>query len=121
MRAIRLEQLKSLFTLIRQEIEQLSSTGELAPKGAWIVRYQARGRGGTYWYYKWQSHEAIFLTKEGKKSCHKYIGKAGNPAFLKAVEMLVRRTKIEGLEQALHTLELGLSDLVEEATRHQKD
>ncbi len=70
----------------------------------------SRGRGGTYWYYKWQSHEAIFITKEGKKSCHKYIGKAGSSAYLKAVEMLVRRTKIEGLEQALHTLELGLSD-----------
>lgn len=119
--ATRLEQLKSLFILIQQEIEQLSSRGELAPNGAWIVRYQARGRGGTYWYYKWQSHEAIFITKEGNKSCHKYIGKAGSPAYLKAVEMLVRRTKIEGLEQALHTLELGLSDLVEEATRHQKD
>jgi hypothetical protein len=50
----RLEQLKSLFTLIQQEIEQLSSRGGLAPLGAWIVRYQARGRGGTYWYYKWQ-------------------------------------------------------------------
>jgi hypothetical protein len=33
----------------------------------------------------------------------------------------VRRTKIEGLQQALHTLELEWSDLVEEATRHQKD
>lgn len=117
---IRLEQLKSLFTQIQQEIEALSSIGDLAPLGAWIVRYQARGRGGTYWYYKWQSHEAIFVTKDGNKSAHKYIGKAGSPAYLKAVEMLVRRTKIEGLEQALHTLELGLSDLVEEATRHQK-
>lgn len=118
---IRLEQLKSLFAHIQQEIEHLSSRGDLAPEGAWIVRYQARGRGGTYWYYKWQSHESIFVTKEGKKSAHKYIGKAGSPAYLKAVEMQVRRTKIEGLEQALHTLELGLSDLVEEAMRHQKD
>jgi hypothetical protein len=118
---IRLEQLKSLFTQIQQEIEQLSSRGDLAPSGAWIVRYQARGRGGTYWYYKWQAHKAIFVTKDGKKSCHQYIGKAGSPAYLKAVEKLVRRTKIEGSEQALHTLELGLSDLVEEATRHQKD
>lgn len=37
--ATRLEQLKSLFTLIQQEIEQLNSTGELASLGAWIVRY----------------------------------------------------------------------------------
>jgi hypothetical protein len=121
MRVIRLEQLKFLFTQIQQEIEYFSSMGDLAPNGAWIVRYQARGRGGTYWYYKWQSHEAIFVTKDGKKSAHKYIGKAGSTAYLKAVELLVRRKKIEGLEQALHTLELGLSDLVEEATRHQKD
>lgn len=118
---IRLEQLKSLFTQIPKEIEHLSSSGDLAPNRAWIVRYQARRRGGAYWYYKWQSHEAIFRTKEGKMSCHKYIGKAGSPAYLTAVEMLVRRTKIEGLEQALHPLELGLLDLVQEATRHQKD
>ena len=41
--------------------------------------------------------EAIKVTKDEKKSAHKYIGKAGSSAYLKAVEMLVRRTKIEGL------------------------
>ncbi len=56
----------------------------------------------------------------GKRSSHKYIGKAGSPAFLKAVEMVARRAQIEGLQQALHTLELGLLDLVEEATRVQQ-
>lgn len=40
---IRLEQLKALFNHIQQEIEQLNSRGDLAPSGAWIVRYQARG------------------------------------------------------------------------------
>lgn len=85
------------------------------------MRYQARERGGTYWYYKWQSRQAILVTKEGNPSSHKYIGKAGSPAFLKAVEMMVRRTKVEGLQQVLHTLELGLLDLVEEATRLTKD
>ncbi len=35
-----------------------------------------------------------------------------------AVEMMMRRTKIESLQQVRHTLELGLSDVVEEATRH---
>ena len=119
--ANRLEELKSMFKDLEQEIEQINKQGELAPNGAWIVRYQARGRGGTYWYYKWQSRQAIFVTKEGKSSSHKYIGKAGSPAFLKAVEMMVRRTKVEGLQQVLHTLELGLLDLVEEATRLTKD
>lgn len=57
------------------------------------------------------SHESIFVSKDGKKSCHQYIGKAGSPAFIKAVEMVMRRTKIEGLQQSLHTVELGLADL----------
>ena len=75
---------------------------------------------GTYWYYKWQSREAIFVTKSGKKSRHKYIGKAGSPAFILAVEMMKSRTKVEGLQQVRHTLELGLEDLVEEASRFQE-
>jgi predicted Co/Zn/Cd cation transporter (cation efflux family) len=62
----------------------------------------------------------MFVTKHGKQSCHKYIGKAGSPAFIKAVEMMIRRTKIESLQQVRHTLELGLLDLIEEATRDEK-
>ena len=115
--AYRIESIKALFTSLEKEIEALEQTEEIAQLGCWIVRYQARGTGGTYWYYKWQSHEPIFVTKEGKPSCHKYIGKAGSPAFMKAVDMVMRRTKIEGLQQSLYTVELALSDLVEEATR----
>jgi hypothetical protein len=118
--ATRLEELKSICTAIDAEIEQLSQQEELPPPGTWIVRYRARGKGGTYWYYKWQSREAIFVTKFGQKSHHKYIGKAGSPAFIKAVEMMKNRIQIEGLQQIKHTLELGLSDLVEEATRFQE-
>ena len=36
---------------------------------------------------------------------------------MKAVGMVMRRTQIKGLEQSLYTVELALSDLVEEATR----
>lgn len=117
----RVDEIKRLHSLIFSEIESLTSSGEIAPAGCWIVRYQAKGTGGTYWYYKWQSHESIFVSKDGKKSCHKYIGKAGSPAFIKAVEMVMRRTKIEGLQQSLHTIELGLGDLVDEATRAKKE
>ena len=115
--AYRIESIKALFTSFETEIETLRQSGEIAPPGCWIVRYQARETGGAYWYYKWQSHDPIFVTKEGKSSCHKYIGKAGSPAFLKAVDMVMRRTKIEGLQQSLYTVELALSDLIEEATR----
>ena len=65
--------------------------------------------------------EPIFVTKTGKNSCHQYIGKAGSTAFLKAVEMMKNRTKIKALQQVLHTLELGLKDLVEEANRINKN
>lgn len=118
--ASRLEDLKSILTQIDTEIEQLSQPKKLPPPGTWIVRYRARGRGGTYWYYKWQSREAIFVTKSGQKSHYKYIGKAGSPAFILAVEMMKSRTQIEGLQQVKHTLELGLEDLVEESTRFQE-
>ncbi|NCS59794.1 MAG: hypothetical protein GPJ16_24620 [Microcystis aeruginosa G11-04] len=118
--ARRWSQVTSLFQEVEKEIELAKNQGKRAPNGCWIVRYRARGKGGTYWYYKWQSPEPIFVTKDGKKSCHKYIGKAGSPAFVEAVEMMLRRTKIESLQQVRHTLELGLSDLIEEATRDEK-
>ena len=34
--------------------------------------------------------------------------------------MMKSRTQVEGLQQVEHTLELGLEDLVEEATRFQE-
>ncbi len=106
---------------IKIEIALIEASRNLAPNGCWIVRYRAKGKGGAYWYYKWQSSEPIFVTKTGKNSCHQYIGKAGSPAFLKAVEMMKNRTKIEALQQVLHTWELGLGDLVEEANRIHKN
>lgn len=36
---------------------------------------------------------------------------------MKAVEMMLRRTKIEALQQVQYTLDLGLMDLIEESTR----
>ncbi|WP_263420093.1 hypothetical protein [Tolypothrix sp. PCC 7601] len=77
---------------INQEISTLNKS-DVAFSGCWIVRYRAKGKGGAYWYYKWQSGSPIFVTKNGNKSCHQYIGKAGSPAFLKAVEMMKNRTK----------------------------
>ena len=119
--ALRVEKLEEKRREVEQQIEQLKTQGELAPDGAWIVRYRAKGTGGAYWYYKWQSKQAIFITKKGNFSCHKYIGKAGSEAFIKAVEMMQRRTKIEALQQVQHTLDLGLMDLIEESTRMNKN
>ena len=89
----------------------------VAPEACGIVRFRAKGKGGAYWYYKWQSPQAIFVTKKGNSSRYKYIGKAGSQAFLEAVEMMRNRTQISALEQVRHTLSLGREDLLEEASR----
>jgi len=114
----RFDELKHLLQQLQQGIEDINDEGDIAPPGCWIVRYQAKGRKGErYWYYKWMSHEPIFVTKNGNPSRHQYLGKAGSQAYLKAVEALSRRSRIEGLDRALNTLLMGLEDLVEEASR----
>lgn len=113
----RIEKVNTLIDKINLEIEQIKTNSNLAPDDSWLVRFRAKGKGGAYWYYKWQSDQAIFLTKNGNYSRYKYVGKAGSQAFFEAVEMMKNRTKISALQQVLHTLELARLDLVEEATR----
>ena len=119
--ATRLDELKHLIKQLQQDIQDIRDEGEIAPSGCWIVRYQAKGqKGGRYWYYKWMSHEPIFVTKNGSPSWHQYLGKAGTEAYLKAVEALSRRGRIEALERGMSTLSMGLEDLVEETSRLHK-
>ena len=115
--ADRIEKVQALIENILREIESIKANSPVAPSNCGIVRFRAKGKGGVYWYYKWQSPRAIFVTKKGNSSRYKYIGKAGSPAFLEAVEMMRNRTQISALEQVRHTLELGREDLLEEASR----
>lgn len=115
--AERIAQVQSLIDEINREIENIQAKSPVALPTSSIVRFRAKGKGGAYWYYKWQSPQPIFVTKNGNSSRYKYIGKAGSPAFNEAVEMYRNRTSISALEQVLHTLELARLDLVEEATR----
>ena len=102
---------------ISLEIDSIQANLKVALPTATIVRFRAKGKGGAYWYYKWQSPQPIFVTKNGNSSRYQYIGKAGSPAFNEAVEMYRNRTHISSLQQVLHTLELARLDLVEEASR----
>ena len=115
--ADRIAQVQECIDEINREIEKIQANSPVALPTSSIVRFRAKGKGGAYWYYKWQSPQPIFLTKQGLSSRYKYIGKAGSLAFLEAVEMLRNRTSISALEQVLHTLELARLDLVEEANR----
>lgn len=115
--ADRIAQVQERIESISKEIENIQAHCPVAKPTSSIVRFRAKGKGGAYWYYKWQSLQPIFVTKNGNHSRYQYIGKAGSIAFLEAVEMLRNRTSISALEQVLHTLELARLDLVEEATR----
>ena len=103
-----------------EKLEQIKAEGKIALPSCWIVRYQSKGRGGTYWYYRWMSSDTVFVNSKGKPSSSKYIGKAGSKAYLDAVSMVARRGQIEAIERAINTLSQGLEDLVEEATRFTK-
>ena len=118
--ADRIEKVIALIDEISREIESIQANSPVAPPTCGIVRFRAKGKGGAYWYYKWQSPKPIFVTKKGHYSRYKYIGKAGSPAFLEAVEMMRNRTHISALEQVRHTLELGREDLLEEASRNRE-
>ncbi len=117
----RILDIKQKLGSVGEELEEIKGEGEIAPPSCWIVRYQAKGRGGRYWYYKWMASEAIFINQKQQSSKSKYIGKAGSEAYLKAVSSLQRRGKIEANERVINVLSQGLEDLVEEATRGKKD
>ena len=116
--ADRIEKVQALIEEISREIDSIKAHSPIAPPACGIVRFRAKGKGGAYWYYKWQSPKPIFVTKRGNSSRYKYIGKAGSPAFLEAISMMRNRTQISALEQVRHTLELGREDLLEETSRN---
>lgn len=116
----RILELNQKLASVVQEMEEIKEEGEVAPPSCWIVRYQAKGRGGAYWYYKWMAREAIFINEKQQRSKSKYIGKAGSKAYLQAVSSLQRRGKVEALGRVINLLSQGLEDLVEEATKKKK-
>lgn len=118
----RIDQLTLAKESLEQEIQVLKNSGQVAPGGCWIVRYLAKGRKGTYWYYKLQATEPIFPTLiDGKASKYKHLGKAGSQAYLSAIEQVTRRAKIEALDRSVEILKQGLKDLVEETSKYNKD
>jgi hypothetical protein len=82
---------------LKEQIKNISASGEVAPKGCHLARYQARGQYKAYWYYKLQASEPIFVSKkeQGKPSRYKHLGSAGTQAHVDAVMMVLRRVQIQ--------------------------
>ncbi len=109
--AERAERLQEAIASLKEQIEQIEENGEVAPFGCCVLRYQARGKQGTYWYYKLHASTGIFPTRSGKMSKYKHLGKAGSAAHIEAVMQVNRRAVINELQRTLGNLESSWSDL----------
>ena len=109
--AERAERLQESIASLKKQIEQIEENGEVAPVGCCVLRYQARGKQGTYWYYKLHANTRIFPTRSGKMSKYKHLGKAGSAAHIEAVMQVKRRAVINELQRTLGHLESSWLDL----------
>ncbi len=109
----RAERLLATIAALEKQIESISASGEVAPKGCHLARYQARGQYKAYWYYKLQAVEPIFTSKkgQGKPSRYKHLGAAGTPAHVDGVMMVIRRVQIDELQKSIDALKDSWSDL----------
>jgi hypothetical protein len=108
---LRSDGLCAAIATVKAQIEQIEATGAVAPPGCCVLRYQARAKDRTYWYYKLHATEPMFPTKSGKMSKYKHLGKGGSPAHLEALMQVTRRMQIEGLQRTLAALYQCWSDL----------
>ncbi len=111
--AKRADRLTAIIAALKAQIQQILESGEVAPKGCYVARYQVRQRQKVYWYYKLQATDAIFeqVTDSKKKSKYKHLGRAGSEEHIAAVMQVIRRTQIDELERTINSLTNSLLDL----------
>ena len=109
----RIDRIQSAIATLEKQKEQIFATGEVAPRGAVVSRYQVRQRQKIYWYYKLQAQEPTFPKAHDKSALSKYkhLGKAGSEAHLSAVMQVVRRAQIDEIQRTIDTLTSGLLDV----------
>jgi hypothetical protein len=62
----RAERISAAIATLKAQIQQVEASREIAPAGCCVLRYQARGKQGTYWYYKLHACAAIFRGKSSE-------------------------------------------------------
>jgi xanthine dehydrogenase molybdopterin-binding subunit B len=109
----RAERLLATIATLEEQIKSISASGEVAPKGCYLARYQARGQYKAYWYYKLQAKQPMFTSKkgQGKPSRYKHLGAAGTEAHVDGVLMVIRRVQIDELQKSIDALRDSWSDL----------
>lgn len=107
----RSERLQIAIATLNSTIQQIRNTGDIAPPKCYVLRYQARGKDKSYYYYKLHASLPIFTTRKGKKSKYKHLGKAGTVAHVNAVIDVARRSQIDSLQRAVNSLTESWQDL----------
>jgi len=109
----RAERIRAAITELSRKKSEIEGSGEVAPPGCYIARYQARGQKYRYWYYQLKASEAIFtkINKENEYSRFQHLGKAGSQAHIDGVNAVVRRVQIDELTQAIKGLQESWLDL----------
>ncbi|MDJ0687968.1 MAG: hypothetical protein QNJ41_05630 [Xenococcaceae cyanobacterium MO_188.B32] len=107
----RAERLQTAIATLNSTIQQIRTTGDIAPPKCYVLRYQAKGKDKTYYYYKLHASLPIFTTNTGTKSKYKHLGKAGTVAHVNAVMDVARRSQIDSLQRAVDSLTESWQDL----------
>ena len=78
----RFDRITSAISALKQQIQKIEASGQVAPKGCVVSRYQVRQQQKIYWYYKLQAQKPIFPKAQDNKALSKYkhLGKAGSEA-----------------------------------------
>ncbi len=110
---LRAQQIKATIRKLKQKIQKLERSGEVAPPNCHIIRSQTKQNQKIYWYYKLQAAERIFpmATDSSQKTKYLYLGKAGSEAHIDAVEKLTRRSLIDELERVINSLQESYWDI----------
>jgi hypothetical protein len=109
----RAERISAAIADLSRKKSESSASGEVAPPGCYVARYQARGQKYHYWYYQLRATEAIFpkTNSENEYSRFQHLGKAGSQAHIDGVLAVVRRVQIDELTKAIDALKDSWSDL----------
>ncbi len=109
----RIDRITVAIATLEKQKRTIKATGEVAPNGCVVSRYQVRQQQKIYWYYKFQAQKPTFAKANETKTLSKYkhLGKAGSEAHITAVMQVIRRAQIDEIQRNIDTLTQALLDV----------
>ena len=109
----RIDRITAAIAALEKQKDAIKATGEVAPNGCVVSRYQVRQQQKIYWYYKLQATRPTFPKAQETKALSKYkhLGKAGSEAHITSLMQVVRRAQIDEIQRTIDTLTQALLDV----------